>query len=155
MQKIPMTTNGYKQLEEELHYLITVERNSIIKAIAEARAHGDLSENAEYSSAKEKQSFIEGRIAEIQYKISNANVIDLNKINHKGKVVFGISVKLFDFDANKDVVYQIVGEDEADLANGKISINSPVARELIGKSLGDVIEVKTPKGIKEYEIKEF
>lgn len=155
MQKIPMTVNGSKQLEEELNNLISCERVNVIKAIAEARSHGDLSENAEYSAAKEKQSFIEGRIAEIQYKISNANIIDPSKINHNGKIVFGLNIKLSDMDTNNEVIYQIVGEDEADLIKGKISINSPVARALIGRSIGDVVEVKTPKGIKEYEVIDF
>jgi len=152
MQTYPMTVNGAKQLENELIRLKEIERPSVIQAISEARSHGDLSENAEYDAAKEKQGFIEGRIAEIENKLSLANIIDPAKVETDGRVIFGLKVELFDLETEKAVCYQIVGDDEADLALGKISVNSPVARSLIGKEIGQVVEIKVPNGIKEYEI---
>jgi transcription elongation factor GreA len=129
-----------------------VERPSVIEAIAEARAQGDLSENAEYEAAKERQSFVEGRIAELEAKISNAQVIDPNELNADGRVVFAATVKLLDMESDDEVTYQIVGDDEADIKEGKVSINSPIARAMIGKEAGDVAEVVAPGGIREYEI---
>ena len=153
MQTYPMTINGAKQLENELTRLKTFERPSVIQAISEARSHGDLSENAEYDAAKEKQAFIEGRIAEIETKLSLANVIDPAKVENSGRIIFGLKVELFDLETEKSVRYQIVGDDEADLNQGKISVNSPVARSLIGKEIGQVVEIKeVPNGIKEYEV---
>lgn len=149
--KIPITTVGMSRLQEELHNLKTVERPNIIKAIAEARAHGDLSENAEYTSAREKQGFIEGRIAELEGRIVRAEVIDTSKLSGD-KVTFGALVTLIDDDTEKEVSYQIVGEYEADLNNNKISIVSPLARALIGKSINDYVEVITPGGTKAYEV---
>jgi transcription elongation factor GreA len=150
-----MTQNGAKQLEEELARLKYVERPSVIKAIAEARGHGDISENAEYEAAKEKQSFIEGRIAEIEYKLSKAQIITPQDINNDGRIVFGAKVQLIDLESETEVSYQIVGEDEANIKLGKISVTSPLARSLIGKEAGSIIEVTTPKGIREYEIIDF
>jgi transcription elongation factor GreA len=152
MNKVPMTVGGAKALEEELHQLKTVERPRIIAAISEARAHGDLSENAEYHAAKEQQSFMEGRIAEIESKLSNAQVIDPTTVNAEGRVVFGATVTLFDEDKEAEVTYQIVGDDEADIEANKISINSPIARGLIGKEEGDEVEVQVPDGVRNYEI---
>lgn len=152
MQTYPMTVTGAKQLENELIRLKEIERPGVIQAISEARSHGDLSENAEYDAAKEKQGFIEGRIAEIENKLSLANIIDPAKVETDGRVIFGLKVELFDLETEKAVCYQIVGDDEADLALGKISVNSPVARSLIGKEIGQVVEIKVPNGIKEYEI---
>lgn len=152
MQTYPMTVNGAKQLENELIRLKTFERPNVIQAISEARSHGDLSENAEYDAAKEKQGFIEGRIAEIESKLNLANIIDPTKVENSGRIIFGLRVELFDLENEKSVCYQIVGDDEADLALGKISVNSPVGRSLIGKEIGDVVEIKVPNGIKEYEI---
>jgi len=149
--KVPMTRLGAERLEEELRNLKGVERPAIIKAIAEAREHGDLSENAEYHAARERQSFIEGRIQELEDKISRAEVIDVSALD--GKVVkFGAMVTLLDDDTEEKVNYQIVGEDEADIKNGRLSITSPLARALIGKTIKDVVEVSTPKGGKSYEI---
>ncbi|KPK11358.1 MAG: transcription elongation factor GreA [Acidithiobacillales bacterium SG8_45] len=152
MNKVPMTVAGAKALEEELHRLKTVERPRIIAAISEARAHGDLSENAEYHAAKEQQSFMEGRIAEIESKLSNAQVIDPKTVKAEGRVVFGSTVTLFDADKETEVTYQIVGDDEADIEANKISINSPIARGLIGKEEGDEVEVQVPDGVRNYEI---
>lgn len=152
MQKYPMTQNGAKQLEEELTHLKSVVRPSVIQAISEARSHGDLSENAEYDAAKEKQAFVEGRIAEIEAKLSHAQIIDLSAINSDGKIVFGATIELLDLESEEEICYQIVGDDEADVKLRKISVNTPVARSLIGKKAGDVVEVKVPSGIKEYEV---
>ena len=151
MQKVPMTKKGAERLQKELKNLKVVERPAIIAAIAEARAHGDLSENAEYHAAREKQSFIEGRIQELEYAVSCAEVIDTAAL--KGdKVVFGATVLLMDEDTDAEQTYQIVGQYEADLEHGLISIQSPLARALIGKSVGDSVEVASPKGGKSYEI---
>ena len=150
MDKIPMTPTGYQALDSELKTLRTVERPAIIKAIAEAREHGDLSENAEYHSAREKQSFIEGRIKELEGMIGLAQVIDPSKLS--GAIKFGATVLLVDEDTEEEKTYQIVGEAEADIENGRLNINSPLARALIGKDEGDSVEVKTPGGSKEYEI---
>lgn len=152
MQTYPMTINGAKQLEEELIRLKTVERPSVIQAISEARSHGDLSENAEYDAAKEKQGFIEGRIAEIEVKLSQANIIDPSKIESNGRIIFGLTVLLLDMETEETLRYQIVGDDESDIKLGKISVNSPVARSLIGKEIGQIVEVRVPSGTKEYEI---
>jgi len=150
--QIPMTRNGVERLKEELHQLKSQDRPNIIQAIAEARAQGDLSENAEYESAKERQGFIEGRIAEIEAKLSNVQIIDPALLNADGKCVFGATIELEDLDEEKSFTYQIVGEDEADIKANKISISSPLARALIGKEDGDVVEVETPGGQKTYEI---
>ncbi|MFM2344877.1 MAG: hypothetical protein RLZZ210_1489 [Pseudomonadota bacterium] len=151
---VPMTLVGADALKEELHRLKTIERPAVIIAIAEARAQGDLSENAEYDAAKEKQSFIEGRIQEIEGKISSAKIINPKELEQDGRVVFGVSVTLQDVETDNSVKYQIVGEDEANIDLGKISINSPIARALIGKSEGDIVTVIAPKGDCEYEILE-
>ena len=150
--QIPMTRNGVERLKEELHQLKSQDRPNIIQAIAEARAQGDLSENAEYESAKERQGFIEGRIAEIEAKLSNVQIIDPALLNADGKCVFGATIELEDLDEEKSFTYQIVGEDEADIKANKISISSPLARALIGKEDGDVVEVETPGGQKTYQI---
>jgi transcription elongation factor GreA len=147
-----MTQTGAKQLEEELRNLKSVERPSVIQAISEARSHGDLSENAEYDAAKERQAFVEGRIAEIESKLSHAQIIDLSKVDSEGKIVFGATIELLDLESHETIRYQIVGDDEADVKLRKISVNTPVARSLIGKRSGDIVEVKVPSGIKEYEI---
>ncbi len=152
MTKVPMTVVGAKALEDELTRLKKIDRPRIIAAIAEARAHGDLSENAEYHAAKEQQSFIEGRIAEIESKLSNAQIIDPTAVNAEGRVVFGATVKLYDESTDGEVIYQIVGDDEADIEAGKISVNSPIARGLIGREDGDEVEVKVPDGTRRYEI---
>lgn len=152
MSKVPITLRGAELLKEELHRLKTVERPAVIAAIAEARSHGDLSENAEYDAAKERQGFLEGRIAEIEGKLANAQIIDPKSLDADGRVVFGATVELEDTDEGQTVTYQIVGDDEADLKQNKISLNSPVARALIGKFAGDVVEVQTPGGRREYEI---
>jgi len=152
MNKVPLTVRGAEKLRVELHDLKTVLRPAIIVAIAEARAHGDLAENAEYHAAKERQGFIEGRIAELDGKLSNAEIIDPAKLDADGRCVFGATVELEDLEKGLKVTYQIVGEDEADLKQGKISINSPIARSLIGKSAGDIAEVQAPGGVREYEI---
>ncbi|MDR2877186.1 MAG: transcription elongation factor GreA [Chromatiales bacterium] len=151
MKKVPMTVQGAERLRQELHELKTVRRPRVIQAIAEAREHGDLKENAEYHAAKEQQGFIEGRIAEIESKLSNAEIIDVTKINAGGKVVFGATVDLMD-DNGKEVCYQIVGEDEADIKAGRISVSSPIARALIGRLEGDAAIVDAPGGKREYEI---
>jgi transcription elongation factor GreA len=150
--KTPLTVRGAELLRAELHELKSVQRPAIITAIAEARSHGDLSENAEYSAAKERQSFIEGRIAELESKISNAQIIDPATIDTDGRCVFGATVDLEDIGGGSSVTYQIVGDDEADIKQGKISISSPIARALIGKYAGDVAEVQAPSGVREYEI---
>jgi transcription elongation factor GreA len=151
MEKIPMTAEGYQALDAELKRLKTVERPSVIQAISEARAHGDLSENAEYHAAKERQSFIEGRLAELEDKIARAQIIDVSKLSGK-QVKFGATVNLIDEDSGEKSKYKIVGEDESDVAAGKVSITSPIARALIGKEEGDVVEVMAPGGAKSYEI---
>jgi len=150
--QIPVTVKGAALLKDELHRLRSIDRPSVIQAIAEARAQGDLSENAEYESAKERQSFIEGRISELESKLSNLQVIDPKTLNADGRVVFGATVKMEDLDSGESKTYQIVGDDEADIKGGKISVSSPIARALIGKSAGDVAEVSAPGGIKEYEV---
>ena len=152
MAKIPLTVNGAEMLRAELHRLKTVDRQSVIAAIAEARSHGDLSENAEYEAAKDRQGFIEGRIAEVESKVSNAQIIDPALLDADGRCVFGATVDLEDQDSGNQVTYQIVGDDEADLKKGKISISSPIARALIGKFAGDIAEVQAPGGVREYEI---
>ncbi len=152
MKKVPITVVGAEQLKVELHRLKTVERPRVIQAIAEARAHGDLSENAEYHAAKEQQGFIEGRIAELENRLSMAQVIDPLTVNAGGRVVFGATLDLLDEHGGKEVTYQIVGDYEADLAHGRISINSPIARALIGKEEGDVVDVQVPGGVRTYEI---
>ena len=154
MNTIPLTVRGAEKLKEELHRLKTVERHSVIQAIAEARAQGDLSENAEYEAAKDKQGFIEGRILEIESKLAAAQVIDPVTLNAEGRVVFGATVSLEEEDSGTKVSYQIVGDDEADLKLGLVSISSPIARALIGKEVGDVAEVRAPGGTKSYEIVE-
>jgi transcription elongation factor GreA len=146
-----MTAEGYKALDEELKRLKTVERPTVIASIAEARSHGDLSENAEYHAAKERQGWIEGRIAEIEDKMARAQVIDVSKLSG-GQVKFGATVSLVDEDTEEEARYQIVGEHEADVRSGRVSITSPIARAIIGKEPGDVVEVNTPGGVRAYEI---
>lgn len=152
MSKIPLTVTGAEQLRAELHHLKTVERPNVIAAIAEARSHGDLSENAEYDAAKERQSFIEGRIAEVEGKLANAQIIDPKLLDADGRCVFGATVELEDLESGETVTYQIVGDDEADIKQNKISISSPIARALIGKYAGDIAEVQAPGGLREYEV---
>lgn len=152
MNKVPLTVIGAEKLKQELHHLKHVQRPEVIQAISEARAQGDLSENAEYDAAKERQSFIEGRIADLEGKLSNAQIIDPSQLDADGRCVFGATVDLEDTDSGDTVTYQIVGDDEADIKQGKISISSPIARALIGKSAGDVAEVLAPGGAREYEI---
>lgn len=152
--KLPLTVRGKAKLEEELKRLIHVERPSVIRAIEEARSHGDISENAEYEAAKERQGLIEGRIGEVQGQLAGAEVIDPAQIK-SDKIVFGASVSLVDLETEEEVTYQIVGVDESDVKQGKISILSPLARSLIGKTKGDTIQLKSPKGEKEYEVKNF
>jgi transcription elongation factor GreA len=152
MSKIPLTLVGAELLRNELHHLKTVERPSVIRAISEARAQGDLSENAEYDAAKERQGFIEGRIAELESKLGSAQIIDPRSINADGRCVFGSTVVLEDVGNGDVVTYQIVGDDEADIRQRKISISSPIARALIGKYSGDIAEVMAPGGVREYEI---
>lgn len=152
MTKVPMTRKGAESLAAELHDLKTVQRPRIITDIATAREHGDLKENAEYHAAREQQSFIEGRIADYEYKLSNAQVIDILTIPHTGKVIFGVTVALLDIDTEQEMHYQIVGENEADVKANKISITSPIARALIGKEEGDEVIVTTPAGKKCFEI---
>ncbi len=152
MSTIPITQRGAEKLKEELHRLKTVDRPAVIQAIAEARAQGDLSENAEYDAAKDRQGFIEGRIQEIEGKLSAAQIIDPASLDAGGRVVFGATVELEDEDSGDQVKYQIVGEDEADLKLGLINISSPIARALIGKEEGDVAEVQAPGGVRRYEI---
>ena len=152
MSTIPLTTRGAEKLKAELHRLKTVERHAVINAIAEARAQGDLSENAEYEAPQDKQGFIEGRIAEIESKLAAAQVIDPSALDAGGRIVFGSTVDLEEEDSGAQVTYQIVGDDEADLKQGLISISSPIARALIGKETGDVAEVQAPGGLKHYAI---
>jgi transcription elongation factor GreA len=152
MSKIPMTIAGAEKLRIELHELKTVQRPAIVTAIAEARAHGDLSENAEYHAAKERQGFIEGRISELEAKLGNVQIIDTRLIDTDGRCVFGATVDLEDTASGEKVTYQIVGDDEADIKLGKISISSPISRALIGKYAGDTAEVNAPGGLREYEI---
>lgn len=152
MSKVPMTKYGAQKLREELEQLKTLDRPRIIAAIAEARAHGDLKENAEYHAAREQQGFTEGRIKEIESKLSNAQVIDVLAIDNVGKVIFGVTVEIENVDTGQAITYQIVGEDEADLKQKKISVTSPIARALIGKLEGDLVQVKIPDGTVEYEI---
>lgn len=147
-----MTLKGSEALKEELQRLKTIDRPNVIEAIATARAHGDLKENAEYHAAREQQSFIEGRILDLEAKLADAQVIDVSKMENTGKVIFGTTVKLCNLKNDEEIKYQIVGEDEADLKNNKISYSSPIGRGLIGKHLDDVVEVNTPGGIVEYEI---
>jgi len=154
MSKVPMTARGEKSLREELLDLKSVQRPGVIQAIADAREHGDLKENAEYHAAREQQSFIEGRVAEIEGKLSNAQVIDVTAMPKSDKVIFGSTVRLLDIETNAEIVYQIVGDDEADLKLNRISFSSPVARALIAKLEGDEVSVDTPGGGKEYEIME-
>jgi transcription elongation factor GreA len=152
MSKVPLTVTGAELLRQELHNLKTVERPNVIAAIAEARSHGDLSENAEYDAAKERQSFVEGRIAEVEGKLANAQIIDPKLLDADGRCVFASTVELEDLESGEKATYQIVGDDEADIKQGKISISSPIARALIGKFAGDVAEVQAPGGIREYEV---
>ena len=152
MSKVPMTIEGSERLKAELQRLKTVDRPEVIRAIAEARSHGDISENADYDAAKERQGFIEGRIATVEAKLANAQVIDPATIDAGGRVVFGATVELVDGDRDERVVYQIVGDDEADIKQGKISVSSPIARALIGKTDGDIASVQAPGGAREYEV---
>jgi transcription elongation factor GreA len=154
LSKVPITVKGAEKLKQELQQLKSVDRPKVIEAIAEARAHGDLKENAEYHAAREQQGFIEGRIKDIEAKLSNATIIDVTTLDQNGKVVFGVTVDVADEESGDEMTYQIVGEDEADIKNNMISISSPIARALIGKSEGDVTEVQTPGGIRELEILE-
>ena len=152
MNRVPMTVAGEQALREELEHLKKVERPRITKAIAEAREHGDLKENAEYHAAREQQSFSEGRIQEIESKLSQAQVIDITKMPEGDKVIFAATVTIVNLDTDEEMVYQIVGDDEADVKAGKISVNSPIARGLIGKEVGDVASIQTPSGVTEFEI---
>jgi len=152
MKRTPMTMRGAEALRNELKKLKTESRPNVIKAIAEARAHGDLSENAEYHAAREQQGFIEGRINEIEAKLATAEIIDTSKLTNTGKVVFGAVIELEEQDGAHRVTYQVVGEDEADIRAGRISITSPIARAVVGKSEGDVVDVAAPGGIRSYEI---
>jgi transcription elongation factor GreA len=154
MSTVPVTKRGAELLKEELHRLKTKDRPAVINAIAEARAQGDLSENAEYDAAKERQGFIEGRIAELESKLSAAQIIDPATLDAEGRIVFASTVDLEDLESGQKVTYQIVGEDEADLKEKKVSVTSPIARALIGKYAGDVVEVNAPSGVREYEVLE-
>jgi transcription elongation factor GreA len=154
MNKVPLTANGAAKLQEELKELKSVARPKVIKAIAEAREHGDLKENAEYHAAREQQSFIEGRIKEIEGKLSHAQIIDVTQLDAGGKVVFGATVVVLELDNDEEFTYQIVGDDEADIKNNLISISSPIARALIGKQEGDDVFLETPGGAREFEILE-
>jgi transcription elongation factor GreA len=154
MKKIPLTVKGAEKIKEELQRLKTVDRPRVVAAIAEAREHGDLKENAEYHAAREQQGFIEGRIQDLEAKLSNAQIIDVTKIDNEGKVIFGSTVVIADVDSGDEKTYQIVGEDEAEIKAGKISVGSPIARALIGKEEGDIVVVSTPGGEVEYEIVE-
>jgi len=155
MTKVPLTVYGAEKLRSELQQLKVVERPSVIAAIAEARSHGDLSENAEYDAAKERQAFVEGRIKDIEGKLSNAQIIDPKLLDADGRCVFGATLDLEDQDSGTQVRYQIVGEDEADIKAGKISVNSPIARALIGKFAGDIAQVQAPGGLREYAVLEI
>jgi len=152
--KVPMTVRGADRLRDELRDLKSVQRPRVVEAIAEARAHGDLKENAEYHAAREQQSFIEGRVKDIEGKLSNAQIIDVTAINADGRVIFGATLDLEEEESGEEVTYQIVGEDEADIKAGQISLNSPIARALIGKSEGDVVSVDVPGGTRTFEILE-
>lgn len=152
MNKVPMTVRGHQLLQEELKQLKSVDRPNVINAIAEARAHGDLRENAEYHAAKDQQGFIEARIKDLEGKLSNLQVIDVMTVNAKGKIVFGSTVELLDEDTGKEIVYKIVGEDESDIKTGMISYSSPIARALIGKNEGDIVTFSAPGGEKQYEV---
>ncbi|WP_459615131.1 transcription elongation factor GreA [Bordetella sp. 2513F-2] len=152
MSAIPLTVRGAERLQQELHRLKTIERPAVINAIAEARSQGDLSENAEYDAARERQGFIEGRIAELEGTLSNAHIIDPAELDTDGRAVFGATVEIEDLESGERVTYQIVGDVEADIKSNLISVSSPVARALIGKSAGDVVEVKAPSGVREYEV---
>lgn len=152
MNQYPMTQQGADALRDELHHLKTVKRPEIVESIAEAREHGDLKENAEYHAAREQQGFCEGRIQDIEGKLGNAQIIDVTKIPNTGKVIFGTTVTLLNIDTDEEVTYQIVGDDEADIKNHRISVNSPIARGLIGKQVDSEIEITTPGGVVEYEI---
>ena len=152
MASFPLTVKGAEKLRAELHKLKTIERPSVILAIAEARAHGDLSENAEYDAAKEKQGFVEGRIADLEGKLSNAQLIDPTALDAGGRVVFGATVELEDMGSGDNVTYQVVGDDEADIKLGQISVSSPIARALIGKYAGDTVDVQAPGGVRQYEV---
>ncbi|MCW9709650.1 transcription elongation factor GreA [Avibacterium sp. 21-586] len=152
MQQIPMTVRGAAQLREELDFLKNVRRPEIIKAIAEAREHGDLKENAEYHAAREQQGFCEGRIQEIEGKLANSQIIDVTKMPNNGKVIFGATVMLVNVNTDEQVTYQIVGDDEADIKQGLISVNSPIARGLIGKEVDDSVTISTPGGTVEFDI---
>ncbi len=154
MNKVPITVKGAEKLQQELTQLKSVERPKVINAIAEARAHGDLKENAEYHAAREQQGFIEGRIQDIESKLSNANIIDVTTLDAGGRVVFGATVDVADEETGEELTYQIVGEDEADIKLNRISVSSPIARALIGKEEGDVAEVQTPGGLRNLEIVE-
>lgn len=154
MQKHPMTVRGAEKLRAELKELKTVARPRVVQAIAEARAHGDLKENAEYHAARDQQGFIEGRIKEIESKLSHAQIIDVTQVNAGGRVVFGATVEVLDLDTDEELCYQIVGEDEADIRAGLISVTSPIARGFIGKAVGDEIEVQVPGGTRAFEILE-
>ena len=152
MQRFPMTVAGADALRRELERLKREDRPRISAAIAEAREHGDLKENAEYHAAREQQGFCEGRIQDIESKLSNAQIIDITSIPNTGKVIFGVTITIVDVDTDEEKVYQIVGDDEADIKNGKLSVNSPIARGLIGREEGDVVQIETPGGVKEYEV---
>jgi transcription elongation factor GreA len=152
MNKVPMTVRGHELLREELKTLKSVDRPTVIKAIAEARAHGDLKENAEYHAAKDQQGFIEARIKELEGKLSNVQVIDVTEIDARGRIIFGSTVELLDENTGKEITYKIVGEDEADIKSGLISFSSPMARALISKNEGDVVEFKAPDGDRSYEV---
>lgn len=152
MSAIPMTVQGAERLRTELHELKSVKRPAIIQAIATAREHGDLKENAEYHAAREQQGFCEGRIQDIEAKLSNAQIIDISKLPNTGKVIFGSTVTILNLDSDEEVTYRIVGDDEADIKNNLISVNSPIARGLIGKVADDVVNITTPKGVVEFEI---
>ncbi|MEW8453029.1 MAG: transcription elongation factor GreA [Candidatus Thiodiazotropha sp.] len=155
MSKVPLTAKGAAKLREELQQLKTIERPKVIKAIAEARAHGDLKENAEYHAAREQQSFIEGRIKDIEGKLSHAQIIDVTQLDAGGKVVFGATVVVLELDNDEEFTYQIVGDDEADIKHGLVSISSPIARALIGKQEGDDVFLESPGGPREFEILEI
>ena len=152
LQRVPMTITGEKMLQEELAQLKKVERPEVIEAIADARSHGDLKENAEYHAAREKQGMMEARISQIEGSLSGSQIIDVSKMENTGKIIFGVTVELLDLDTDKEITYQIVGDDEFDIKSGKISVNTPIARGLIGKQEGDEVIIKTPKGEVEYEI---
>ena len=154
MSKVPLTVRGAEMMRTELDELKRVKRPAVIQAIAEAREHGDLKENAEYHAAREQQGFIEGRIKELEAKLSNAQIIDPSAANANGKVIFGATVDLVDVESDEEMTYQLVGEDEADIKQGRISISSPIARALIGKEEGDIAAVQAPGGVREYEVAE-